>query len=366
MKPVIYSGADSIKQLDQFHHEVIYLVCDPYLKETEKFREILHLLKDNQVTIFSDIVPDPPIEIIVRGTRELLEKKPSVLITIGGGSAIDAGKAMFYFYEKIAKDKIKTFIAIPTTSGTGSEVTSAAVITDPVQKVKYPIFDEKIIPNIAILDTELVLTSPSTVTAYSGLDVLTHALEALVAENKNNYTTALAERSIEIVFHSLITCVKEGQNIKARTEMHEASCLAGLAFDLAGLGVCHAIAHQVGGHFKVPHGLANALLLPHVIEANSQNKEAAERYANISKKLGLCSRESSNSLAITRLQKKVQKLVINCDCSLNLKDYGVSEKEAYEAASKIARNAINDITYKKNPIKFTEKEIEEIYKNIVE
>lgn len=366
MKPEIYSGVDSLERLQQFEKENLYFVCDPYLAESDSLKRILgYVRQTNTVSIFSDIIPDPPIETVVKGIENMAQQQPSVIIAVGGGSAIDTAKAMLFFYKRTTGNKVKRFVAIPTTSGTGSEVTSASVITDTQNKIKYPIFHEAIIPHEAILDASLVISSPPSVTAFSGLDVLTHAIESLASINRTNYTNALAEKAVELVFQFLPTCVNQGMELEARIQMHEASTLAGLAFDAAGLGVCHAIAHQVGANFKVPHGLANAMLLPYVIEANSQDKETRKMYARTSRKLGICPPSLPDHLAVSNLAQAVQQLAIECKAPIKLNSFGVQEEAALLAEDIIAKNALNDITFKTNPIQFSTEEIKAIYRKII-
>ncbi|MFQ9627054.1 MAG: 1-propanol dehydrogenase PduQ [Enterococcus avium] len=366
MKPEIYSGFASLERLQQFEKENLCFVCDPYLAESDSLKRILGYVKrTNTVEIYSDIIPDPPIETVVDGIEKMTKHKPTVVIAVGGGSAIDTAKAMLFFYKRTTGNKVKRFVAIPTTSGTGSEVTSASVITDTQNKIKYPIFHEAIIPHEAILDASLVMSSPPSVTAFSGLDVLTHALESLASVNRTNYTNALAEKATELVFQFLPTCVNQGMELDARIQMHEASTLAGLAFDAAGLGVCHAIAHQVGANFKVPHGLANSMLLPYVIQANSKDKETRKNYARISRKLGICPPSLPDHLAVSNLAQAVQQLANECKAPIKLNSFGIQEEAALSAEDVIANNALNDTTFKTNPIQFSAEEIKEIYRNII-
>lgn len=366
MKSEIYSGVASLERLQQFEKETLYFVCDPYLKDSDSLKRILGYVKQtNSIEIFSDIIPDPPIETVVEGIEKMTQRQPTVVIAVGGGSAIDTAKAMMFFYKRTTGNKVKRFIAIPTTSGTGSEVTSASVITDTQHKIKYPIFHEAIIPHEAILDASLVVSSPPSVTAFSGLDVLTHAMESLVSINRTNYTDALAEKATELVFKYLPRCVNQGSELEGRIQMHEASTLAGLAFDAAGLGVCHAIAHQVGANFKVPHGLANAMLLPYVIEANGKNRETRRVYAHISRKLGVCPPSLPDYLAVSNLAQAVQQLSIECKAPISLKEFGIAEEDALQAVNVIAKNAKNDITFKTNPIRFSTEEVKEIYRKII-
>ncbi len=366
MKSVIYSGEESLRRLALLENETICFVCDPYLMETESFKELIAQFPNSSVlSFFSEIVPDPPIETVALGALKMLEHKPSILVAVGGGSALDTAKGMIFTHNRLTDHRIKKFIAIPTTSGTGSEVTSASVITDVQEKIKYPIFHEDLIPDEAILATKLVLSSPKKVTAYSGMDVLTHSLEALVATNKTLYTDALAEKSIELVFENLEQAYVNGMNVKARDNMHQASCLAGLAFDTAGLGVCHSLAHQIGARFKVPHGLANLILLPHIIEANSQDQETQDIYAKLAIKLGIGQKCLSSAIAVQNLKQTIQLLSKKLDCPEHLEELGISRKDIESQMEEIICYGKNDVTYKSNPIKFTDEQLKELIEKII-
>lgn len=367
MTPQVFSGEDSLTRLEQFENEKVCLVCDPFLIGSESLeRVMMHLVPANEVTTFSDIVPDPPIEVVAAGVSRMQEHQPTVLVAVGGGSAIDTAKAMLYTLLVSENFQLKRFIAIPTTSGTGSEVTSASVVTDTQNKIKYPIFDKRIIPDEALLDAALVVSSPQTVTAYSGLDVLTHALEAMVAEKRSGFTNALAEKVIQVVFKYLQACFDNGNDLDARIKMHQASCMAGLAFDAAGLGINHAIAHQVGGQFHVPHGLANAILLPHVIEFNAKHDEySLNKYADIAVQLGLGNAQLDKKILVMKLQKAIVALAKKMQCPMSLTEYGISKKEALAASHIIAENAKKDSTYSFNPVAATEQQLEGIYKKII-
>lgn len=366
MMPQIFTGEDCLSRLEQFENERVCLVCDPFLIGSENLQRVLvHLEQKNEVTAYSEIVPDPPIEVVAEGVARMKEHQPTVVVTIGGGSAIDTAKAMLFTMLVTGYDSIKRFIAIPTTSGTGSEVTSASVVTDTKEKIKYPVFDKRLIPDEALLDPELVISSPPKVTAYSGLDVLTHALEALVAKNRTTYTDALSEKAIRYVLTYLEECYRNGENLHARKKMHEASCLAGLAFDAAGLGINHALAHQVGGQFKVPHGLANAMLLPHVVSFNAQNAEASRTYAKIAVQMGLGNASLNEKLLVAKLVKAIVNLCKKVDCPMSLSEFGIERKVAMERSKIIAQNALKDSTYPFNPIAANESELISVYTKIV-
>ena len=262
----IYAGEDSLQRLTEFNNESILIICDPFLKDSPNLTHVISLMDSkNKVTIYTDVVPDPPITHVVKGIEFMEGIKPTFIIAIGGGSCIDMSKGIAYFGRKLKHMDIKSFIAIPTTSGTGSEVTSFAVLTDSETQIKYPLVDDAVLPDEALLTPLFVKTSPPNVTAFSGMDVLVHALEAYVATAANNFTDALAQQAIELVFEYLPKCHKPTATEHDRMSMHEASCLAGLSFNRAGLGIVHAMAHQLGAQFHVPHGLANSMLLPHVI-----------------------------------------------------------------------------------------------------
>lgn len=206
------SKSDALERLRLLNGERIFIVCDPFLEGTPALQTVIDLISiNNTYTVYSDVVPDPPIDSIVKGVTVLRKEESTVLIVIGGGSAIDMAKGINYFCKTIYQVGVKKFIAIPTTSGTGSEVTSFAVITDTKTGVKYPLLDDSLLPDEAILTTFFVKSAPEKVTAYSGMDVLVHALESLVAKKANYFTDALAEKAIELVVKNLPTCVVDGK-----------------------------------------------------------------------------------------------------------------------------------------------------------
>lgn len=348
-KTKIYSGPQSLKRLELLGDERILIVCDPFLEESTNLDKIKKLLVNNVVYIYSDVVPDPPITHVVKGVEYLKEVSPTVIIAIGGGSAIDMAKGIKYFSQRLFSVEIKNFVAIPTTSGTGSEVTSFAVITDSQSGIKYPLVDDSLLPDEAILTTLFVKSAPMSVTAYSGMDVLVHAMEALVAKGSTPFTDALAEKAIKIVFDYLAVAVHHGENEEARSSMHDASCLAGLAFNKAGLGLTHALAHQLGGQFHIPHGLANAMLLPYVIMYNAANdNKAYQKYIKLSNMLNLYSGEGG-AAQLSSLVKAVMSLASDIGCVRTVRDFGVPQSVIEEKIPMMIEAAKNDMTYKENP-----------------
>lgn len=294
-KTDLYIGQGATDRLLDFKDKQIFIVTDPFMVSSGMINAITEKIDpSNTYTIFSEIIPDPPIENVVAGIEVLNECDANLMIAIGGGSAIDAAKAMKFFGQKLGTVRAMPFIVIPTTSGTGSEVTSFSVITNKEKAIKYPLITDAILPDEAILDADLVKSVPPAITADTGMDVLTHALEAYVSTKANDYSDAMAEKVIQLVFTYLERAYKDGNDLEAREKMHNASCLAGMAFNITSLGLNHGIAHTAGAKFKIPHGRMNTLLLPHVISynagitsdfGNNPDNRAAERYTAIAKLL---------------------------------------------------------------------------------
>lgn len=364
----IYSGADSLSVLGDIQNARILMVCDSFLPGTDSLNIICdQLASTNQVRLFSDIKPDPPLENIMSGVEVYQEVQPSVIIAVGGGSAIDTAKAIRFFGEKLTNQKVANFVAIPTTSGTGSEVTNTAVVSDTKNGVKFPIIKDHLIPDIAILDPTLVMSAPNSVTAFSGLDVLTHALESLVANDANLYTDALAEKSIQVIIAHLVETYQHGTDFDLRHKIHDASCAAGLAFNTAGLGICHSLAHQIGAKFHVPHGLANAMLLPYVVEFNARDKQVAAKYAAAIGKTDLASASfsSNDQVLIKRLQKQIFTMMKAMKCPKTLKEFGISESDVRENMEWIVSHAREDGTFPGNPVVPTNQELAHIVESII-
>lgn len=364
IKTQVFFGDSSLKRLSQLDCDKVFIVTDPFMVKSGVINKITDEISkgNSQYIVFSNIVPDPSIDIIVKGIEAMVKFNPEVVIALGGGSAIDAAKAICTFNSKlqvqantcVSSKKIR-LIAIPTTSGTGSEVTSISVITDKEKNVKYPLVSEELQPDEAILDAELVKTVPNFITGDTGMDVLTHAIEAYVSTMSSDYTDALAEKAIKLVFEYLIGAYENGNDIEARKKMHNASCIAGIAFNNASLGLNHGIAHIVGAKFHVSHGRANAILLPYVIEYNANLEEnnltsftkAAIRYSEISKMLGLPSanvREGVKSLVLA-----INVLLKELDMPKSLKETGINEDDFKSEIREMAKIAIDDRCTQTNP-----------------
>lgn len=365
IKTKIRSGHYAMEYLRKIRGKQIMLVCDRFLSESGAVNYITDALdSSNRIEIFDHAVPDPTVQVVGEGLVMICRVKPDIVIGFGGGSAIDTAKGIIYFAgvrELIQKPR---FITIPTTSGTGSEVTCAAVITDPENKSKHLISSEDILADVAILDPRLTLSVPPSVTANTGMDVLTHALEAYVAAGANVFSDALSEKSVELLIKALLSCYQDGKNLEARTLMHEASTLAGMAFNTAGLGVNHSIAHQLGGTFHIPHGLANAMLLNRVIEYNCVNHDVMEKYAALAYKVRLAGPGDSLELAVKALEQMITVLMKCMNMPAAVRELGISREEYKNQLQNMTDNALLDNCLASTPREIGTTAIKEILLSI--
>ncbi|AKU64136.1 acetaldehyde dehydrogenase [Aggregatibacter aphrophilus] len=379
----IYFERDSIQYLQSMGGmERVVIVTDRTMVDLGFVEKIAHQItaRGNHVTyqLFADVEQDPSIETVRRGTELIRSYKPDTIIALGGGSAMDAAKVMWLFYEQpevdfrdlvqkfmdIRKRAFKfpqlgrkaRFIGIPTTSGTGSEVTPFAVITE--DNKKYPIADYSLTPTVAIVDPALVMTVPAHVAADTGLDVLTHATEAYVSILANDFTDGLALQAIKLVFEFLEKSVKE-KDPEARERMHNASTMAGMAFANAFLGMNHSLAHKIGGHFHTPHGRTNAILMPHVIRYNGTRPEktatwpkynyykADVKYQDIARMLGLpCATPEEG---VRSYAQACYDLAVRCGIKMSFKEQGLDEKAWMDARRDVALLAFEDQCSPANP-----------------
>lgn len=366
IKTKVKFGQGALAYIEVFKGKRVFIITDPFMVKSGMINKVTEYLSEGQYEVFSEIVPDPPMGLVVKGVEVAIAFNPEAIIALGGGSAIDAAKAIMNFAKKIGSLKDIQFIAIPTTSGTGSEVTSFSVITDEVKHIKYPLVSDEFLPDVAILEPELVKSVPSSIVADTGMDVLTHAIEAYVSTAATDFSDALAEKAVVLVFEYLLRSYRSSEDIEAKEKMHNASCLAGLAFNLASLGINHAIAHNIGGKLHVPHGRTNAILLPHVIEFNSEiegfnpNKYsvAAKKYAQLAKIAGI---EGSTIRmlvknfinAITKLQHEMKMPTRLQECKISIEDINKLKQE-------IAKGALEDACIITNPRTATAGDILEI------
>lgn len=376
-----------------------FIVTDKFLYDAGYVAKVTRVLDKLGIgsETFSDVKPDPDLSTIYRGLDVLNTFKPDVIIAVGGGSPIDAAKIMWLMYEqpnvkfsdlsmrfmdirkRIYKfpemGKKAFFVAVPTTSGTGSEVTPFAVVTDDKTGAKYPIADYALTPHMAVIDLDFVKDMPKKLTAYSGIDALVHAIEAYVSVMATDFTNGLALEAIRIIFKYLPASFAEGaENLKAREKMAYASTMAGMAFANAFLGVCHSMAHKLGSLYQVPHGLANAMLLNEVIRFNAVDaptKQAAfpqykypntvERYARIADYLGLGGKTAPEK--VEKLIAAIEELKKKCEIPATLKEVGIDEKAFLANLEDISIQAFDDQCTGGNPRYPLVREIEQMYKN---
>ncbi len=315
-----------------------------------------------EVQLFENVEPDPSVETVMKGAEAMRQFQPDWIVSMGGGSPIDAAKAMWAFYEypdttfeqliipfnfPELRTKAK-FLAIPSTSGTATEVTAFSVITDYAKGVKYPLADFNITPDVAVVDPDLAETMPQTLTAHTGMDALTHAIEAYVSTANSCFTDPLAIKAIQMVFEHL----EKSYNgcMEAREQMHYAQCMAGMAFSNALLGIVHSMAHKTGAAFStghIPHGCANAIYLPYVIKYNAKNETALERYAEIARAVGL---EGCCPHCLTKaLCDKIDACNKAMGIPATLKEFGINEAEFKEKIAQIAELAVGDACTGTNP-----------------
>ncbi|WP_129599629.1 1-propanol dehydrogenase PduQ [Anaerophilus nitritogenes] len=356
-KTKIYYGNDPLRYFDKMQQKKVLIVTDPFMIKFKLVQKVTDLLQERNIdyTIFNEVEPNPSVETVTKGLYKMIEAKPEAIISIGGGSAIDVAKAMIYFHLKAQKKLVDDknmqkplFIAIPTTSGTGSEVTAFSVVTNTKEHTKIALVDDMMIPDIAILDSQFTKSVPPSVTADTGMDVLTHALEAYVAKNASDFTEIYAKKAIQTVFQYLLKAYTNGDNLEAREKMHFASCMAGIAFTNAGLGINHSLAHAFGGVFSLSHGKSNAILLPYVIAYNAYyDQQCAQKYTEISRSLGLPSQNTKEGVISLIEMIKIfnEKMMI----PLKIQEVGIEYEDFKEKQNQIVEYAMEDICTTTNP-----------------
>ncbi|MCD8074946.1 MAG: bifunctional acetaldehyde-CoA/alcohol dehydrogenase [Lachnospiraceae bacterium] len=373
-----------------------FIVTDSFLYKNGNTRPIEKKLDEMGIvhTCFSDVEPDPSLASAKAGAAAMTAFEPDVIIALGGGSAMDAGKIMWVLYENpdanfedMSMDfmdirkriynfpkmgKKAYFVAIPTSSGTGSEVTPFAIITDKETGIKWPLADYELLPDMAIVDTDNMISAPKGLTCASGIDVMTHAIEAYVSVMASDFTDSLALQAIRLVFEYLPRAYKDGNDIEARDHMANASCLAGMAFANAFLGINHSLAHKLGAFHHIPHGIANALVLTEVMRYNSaevptkmgtfpqyQYPHALARYAEIGRSVGLTGENDQEIL--DKLIEKLEELMRTIEIKPTIRDYGVDEKYFLDTLDEMTEQAFNDQCTGANPRYPLMSELKEIY-----
>ena len=341
----------------------VLIVTDHFMHEKGVTKYITKHLDDVEYQVFHNVKPNPDIDTVTKGVRIILDFKPDMVVALGGGSPIDAAKGMIYFAHMQDKTINIKFIAIPTTSGTGSEVTKFSVITDPETETKYPLVEDSMLPDVAIIDAELTRSVPRSVTADTGMDVLTHAIEAFVCNLRNDFTDALAEKAIKLANKFLIQVFENPDDITLRQRVHNASCLAGMAFSNSGLGINHSMAHTLGAHFHIPHGKANAILLPYVISYNAGLydglTEANKRYAKVARLIWL---DSTNDRQSTmNLVRALRNYIAKLNIPASIKAAGISRQDFMNTLPDMVDAAFADPCTAANPRECTKEELTELF-----
>lgn len=359
----VYFGENALGILDEIKNGTVLIVCDEFMESSGIVDKIKEHLASCRVYVFSKVIPDPPIEIVSEGIKCLSECGADIMIAVGGGSSIDAAKAIRELAGRLGIARIDECYAIPTTSGTGSEVTRFSVITDAKKGIKYPLVNDSLQPMVAILDPELVESVPPAITADTGMDALTHALESYVSTDSNDFTDALAEKAVTLLVKFLPFAYAHGDDLEAREKVHNAACLAGMAFNKVGLGICHSIAHTVGGKFHISHGRSNAMLLPYIIEFNAhldgpEETLCARKYQRMAKLIGIP--YSNVPLAVNSLVRKIREMNRLFGIPENLKKLNISRADVMKVKDQMTSAAMNDICTKTNPRAVTVDDLEKI------
>ena len=384
----LYHGTGSLETLKTLTgKKAIVVVGGGSMKRFGFLDKAVAYLKEAgmEVELFEGVEPDPSVETVMKGAEVMRKFQPDWIVAMGGGSPIDAAKAMWVFYEypdttfeeiitpfsfPTLRTKAK-FCAIPSTSGTATEVTAFSVITDYHKGIKYPLADFNITPDVAIVDPELAETMPKKLVAHTGMDAMTHAIEAYVSTLHCNYTDPLALHAIKMI-HNNLKKSYDG-DMEARAAMHDAQCLAGMAFSNALLGIVHSMAHKTGAAYTgdhIIHGCANAMYLPKVIKYNSKNEEAANRYAEIASVIGLSGATTEEK--VDSLIAELRSMNDQLDIPQGIKNYGksgvkadtsiIDEKEFLEKLPEVAKNAIADACTGSNPRQPSQEEMEKLLK----
>lgn len=365
----VFFGENALDKLLEIQNKHVFIVTDKFLVQSGAIDQIKNRLPSCQITVFTDVVPDPPIEVVAAGLKAMQDSEAEILIAVGGGSSLDAAKAIREMSRRVSggESQISQCFAVPTTSGTGSEVTQFSVITDAAKGLKYPISSRSLRPPVAILDPALVESAPPAVTADTGMDALTHAIEAYVSTNANDFSDALAEKAITLAFRFLPQAHAHGNDALAREKMHNASCLAGMAFNAAGLGINHSIAHAVGAKLHISHGRMNALVLPHSIEFNAnlditaRAKDytvTAKKYLRLAKILGFSA--PNVHVGVSNFIRGVINLRRELNMPASLREQGADLNLYAQNREQIIDAALADLCTPTNPREVTRANIAKI------
>ncbi len=363
-------GPDALQALATLDGRRVLVVTDAFMSTTPLLDRVRTELAGATVEVFDQVQPNPDVNTVTAGLRAFLAFAPEAIVALGGGSPIDTAKAVRKLALEQGHDLPGGLIVIPTTSGTGSEVTSFAVVTDPVSHAKLPLTSVDMLPEMAILDPEAVRTAPPRLTADSGMDAVSHAIEAYVAIGSNDFSDALAEKAVRLSDASLVRCFRDGDDTEAREHQHNAATMAGIAFQNAGLGIVHGLSHAIGGSFRVAHGRLNGILLPAVITFNSGDLgfrphavgPVARRYAALAKALGLAAATERN--LVLALIRWLEQLRGELEMPATITAAGVDRTAFSAAIPALAATAHKDFCTSGNPVEVTEADLAAILKRI--
>ncbi len=380
---MLFVGRDSFGEFQEVLNDIkpktVLIVTDKIIKDLGLVEKVTELLDSLGVKwyIFDKVEPEPSFETVEEGAKIAQELKPSLIISIGGGSVIDAAKSIWLLYEKpnynleelgpfewLGLGEKAKLVSIPTTSGTGSEVTFAVVLTKKEEKKKIAVGNYELVPYYSVVDPMFSSTMPKKLTASTGIDALTHAIEAYVSINANPFTDALAEKALELIFAWLPRAYRDGSNIDAREKMHTAATLAGMAFSNSGLGLAHALGHSFGPIFGIPHGFSVGVFLPYVILFNSKDEEVKRKYAMLGKVIGVSG--SNIDLLFEGFVSKLVELYKSVEAPLTVKELGVKKEDYLRELDVLINNAYEDPDVAFNPVMTSPEDLEKIFKRAYE
>lgn len=363
-------GLDALTSLSELDGCRVLIVTDSFMATTDLMAGVRRALGGAQVEVFDQVPPNPDTDVISDGMRVFGSFLPAAIVALGGGSPIDAAKTIRKLALEQGHDLAAGFYVIPTTSGSGSEVTSYAVITDTHNHAKLPLTSPDMIPDVAILDPEAVRTAPPKLTADAGMDAASHNIEAYVARGSNDFSDALAEKSLRMTFEYLPRTFRDGSDMQAREHQHNAATMAGIAFQNAGLGIVHGISHSIGGLFPVAHGRLNGILLPHVIAFNAAPlglrptdlSPVAARYAELARAVGLSATNPRN--LVLALIARVERLRADLDMPTTVSQAGVDRREFLACVDTLAETALHDFCTSGNPREVTHQNMADILRAV--
>jgi len=347
----VITGENALQALRELKAERVMVVTDSYFSGNGTAKRVGNMIPNAEVLVFDDVTPDPTVELAAAGAAACMRFRPQIIIALGGGSPMDCAKAIL-----ASVDEAPMLVAIPTTSGSGSEVTSFSILTK--GKEKIPLVDVSMRPALAILDDSFLRELPPGLLADTGMDLIAHSLEAIAAKGRSAMTTALAETALSTALQTL--AASYSGDLTMRRGLHEAACMAGIAFDNAGLGICHAMAHAMGAQLHLPHGRLCAMLLPHVLAVNLPAAEAQYRHAAAG--CGLAAH--TGSLAVRSLSSAIVRLRTQMNMPANLREAGVSCGLIREKQSQIVETALSDACCGSNPVPVSREMVLELLRKV--